>query len=1042
VPDTRPTAAQTEAIPSWNRGDVCVVAGPGSGKTRVLVDRFRWLVTEKRVPVRRILAITFTEKAAANMKRRLAEALSPQVVERASISTIHAFCARLLRENAVEAAVDPEFRVLDAWEADFELRRAIEDALNREHRDRPERVREFLRHFGSYDVPGALYSLFHALRAAGVTVEEARRTSARPDPAALRREIDDLRRRIEAMPTTGWRLEQRQALQHALDQDPFALQVNLARLKSGSPQRETLKRLRDELVPACLAAELLERRRREREWFLDALALAARLYRESKRDAGALDFADLEEGAIRLLEAHGPRLRSAFSFILMDEFQDTNPLQARLVELLRGRGNFFAVGDINQSIYGFRHADPTVFRDFREQTRESGGHVVEMVENFRSRPEILRAAQRIVAGAEGVEPQNLAAGKNFPPPSGPCVEVLTVQDPGSDEPAGREARHVAARIRALVAGGEFGYGEIAVLLRSSALVRVFEKTLREQGVPVEVTEGRGFFDAGEVNDLLAFLRAMANPRDEISLATVLRSPLAGVSDDTLVRLKAAHGALIEGVEKEVELAGFRNLFRRLRSEQDATPIDRLLVRVLGETGYEAWLWEQPGGAHRVANVRKLLALARRFQAAGLVTLSSFLDRVEGLRREEAREADARPPEQSSDAVQVMTIHAAKGLEFPAVFVASLGRGSRGDMDPAVFLPDAGVGMRWRDPETGDEHDDAIARSVVEELKRRQKEEENRLLYVAMTRAERLLVLSASFGETVKATHWLPLLQKNLELDFKTFDNQPRDVERGDIEVRLLQTDQEPAPEGPAPAAHTVQAAPIPVERPAPGDQSDAAVSATSVALFAQCPRKYYLSRYLGFSGRTREGEDHDEADETDPSVFGREVHALLAGALPGDQASEGARDLSDRFHASPLGRRASAAARVEREQGFLVVLGDRLVSGQIDLWFQEGGETVLVDYKTDQVSSDQAAVRAADYGLQLGIYALAIERLAGVPVDRAVLYFLRPDLPVEVDLDLAAARSTVEELHQAQSRIEFPLNAGPHCRRCPHFGGLCPAALE
>src|SRR5712692_5216187 len=217
----QPTPRQLEAIESWNRGDVCVVAGPGSGKTFVLVERFKWLVEVKGVPAQQILAITFTEKAAANMRRRLVESFPPsselrKAIERAYISTIHAFGGRLLRENAIEAAVDPEFRVLDQWEADFELRRAIEDALEQEYRARPERVREFLLQFGSGDVPGSLFSLYQALRAGGVTVAEA---AGRAVPLSARFEwklLRDVYDKIAILSTSGWSLKQRAALEDML----------------------------------------------------------------------------------------------------------------------------------------------------------------------------------------------------------------------------------------------------------------------------------------------------------------------------------------------------------------------------------------------------------------------------------------------------------------------------------------------------------------------------------------------------------------------------------------------------------------------------------------------------------------------------------------------------------------------------------------------------------------------------------------------------------------------------------------------------------
>ncbi|MBI3665910.1 MAG: UvrD-helicase domain-containing protein [Acidobacteria bacterium] len=1008
-----PTPKQLEAIESWGRGDVCVVAGPGSGKTLVLVERFRWLVREKKIPVRSILAITFTEKAAANMRRRLVEAFEGseerEAIERAYISTIHGFCARLLKENAIQAAVDPEFRVLDEWEADFELRRAIEETLEQEYQARAERAREFLSRFGSNDVAGSLFALYQALRAAGVKVEKAAGMGA---PVSARRRwqaLVDAYEQVASLPATTWNSEQRQCLSEALE------------------IRQRLEALAEKTMGA--------------EHF-----------------PGALDFADLEECAIGLLEKSGSRETRDFSFILMDEYQDTNPLQARLVGLLRGKGNFFAVGDINQSIYGFRHADPTVFRKYRAETEQQGGHVVPLYDNFRSRKDVLKAVARIVAAAEGIEPHELDAKKPFPEAPGPFVEVLAVHAEDSEQAMKLEALHLAVRIQEL-AGEQAGYGDFALLLRTARQVRVFEQVLRGRGIPCEVTAGQGYYEAREVNDLLCFLRVLLNPRDEISLAAVLRSPLVGASDETLLRLKLATASLIEGIEaapklpagEAAKLESFRRLLQQYRHDRDYTPLDRLLGRLLAQTGYEAWLLEQPGGPQLAANVRKFLTLARRFRAAGLASLQDFVDRVEEMRRDEAREAEAEPPEQTSDAVRLMTVHAAKGLEFPVVFLPATNHSVRDSTEGVCFSPHLGVGMRWRNPETGKSEPDAVAVAVAEERRANGREEEQRLFYVGMTRAEERLILSASFGRPPRKEHWAPNLVDNLKIDLKQIDNRARDERLGDCRFRLLQTNQEPAAE--------IREAPRPApevavdwfDRPAVSDQSDTAVSATAVALFAQCPRKYYLSRYLGFEGgversaavdREEEGDPTAEPDETDPSEFGRHVHGLLAGQIPREHGRPEALALVENFEASAWGRRAAAAARAQREQRFVICLDGRLVSGQIDLWFEEGGETVLIDYKTDQVTEAGANERALDYEIQLRLYALAVERLAGVRPGRAILYFLRPNTGLEISLEepgLEEARRKVEELFAAQSRLDFPLRVEKHCYHCPHFQGLCPA---
>jgi len=203
---------------------------------------------------------------------------------------------------------------------------------------------------------------------------------------------------------------------------------------------------------------------------------------------------------------------------------------------------------------------------------------------------------------------------------------------------------------------------------------------------------------------------------------------------------------------------------------------------------------------------------------------------------------------------------------------------------------------------------------------------------------------------------------------------------------------------------------------------------------------------------TAASDEHDnspgetEDDDTDASEFGRLVHALLARTTARENAGHEAMHLVENFEASALGRRVAQARRVEREQEFLVLLGDRgetrLLRGQIDLWFEEGGEIVVVDYKTDEVKASGAKERAQQYALQLRAYALALERIAGRRPDRAIVYLLRPDMPVEISLNSAtldAARQEIEELFRAQSSLHFPLREGQHCFQCPHFRQACPA---
>ena len=1110
VPDSTlsETAGQQEAVSSWGRGPVCVTAGPGSGKTYVLVERFRRLVTEKGVDPRRILAVTFTEKAAQNLIERLAageeDPARRQAFLRAPVSTIDAFCAGLLREHALEAELDPEFSVMEAWEETIERQRVIREVLEQSRADDPESAERFLRTFAGFDIEPHLAEIHRALCASD-TEAFARRIEVEPSLSDLIAGLEDAARRIDAPRLAAealWLGEPADAydFEHLRRLDDLA-----EHLKTLSRPREAgriLKPLRDNLLPRCRDAVAGAVHKSSREWLAETLRRVEQSYQQWKRSVSKCDYSDLERRAVRLLEKH-PRLASRFDHVLVDEYQDTNPVQAKLMELLQsGREHrartLFAVGDINQSIYGFRYAEPEVFRRFRGDIRAHGGHLVELPENHRSRPEILLAAETILSDAEGIERRSLTAAREFPPKPTPSVEVFAAHAGSSADARLREARHLAARILELKRELRLGAGsrkphwnDFAVLARRRAGLEPIAAELRRAGIPYETASGRGFFDAPEIRDLTHLLRVLVNPRDEISLASVLRSPFVGINDETLLALKTegvnldqaleifggdrdsgpseaeqpskpeeltnaapADSSLLSGIDPADtdRLVTFRRRLERLRRTRDDTAIDLLLSRAMSETGYETYLLSQPGGRHQVANVRKFLELARRQAAGTQAGFDALVSRIQEMRASKSPEAEAPVLDQSVDAVKLMTIHAAKGLEFPIVVLPALQSRPRIDAAPAGFSPAHGVGALWKDPAGGSARPDTALAAIRAEAKQREAEESNRLFYVAMTRAEEHLVLSCAFGPSGRAGYWAGAVKSKLGLDYKTLDETTQVKTLGDLRFRLFRTDRDPAVEPRADAAS--EASPVQSVEAVRGplDHSDSAVAVSAVALFAECPRRYYLSRYLGFTEDrepaaprlAHEGDEDTaaERDTPDPGELGSRVHAVLAGAAQPDPTETEVIELVRRFKESDLGRRVPPDAR--HEQDLLFSLDGRLLRGQIDLWFDDGAERVLVDYKTDRVEGEQIAERARQYALQLQLYARAIEQAAGRPPDRAVLYFLRPDTAVEVDVGAEArhaAAGVVNDFFEAQSKLRFPLQTGDHCFRCPHYQGLCPAKL-
>ncbi len=536
--------------------DTCVVAGPGSGKTTVLVAHFERLV-ESGVDPLRILAITFTEKAANNMREKLARTFQdrPEIrgkLERAYVSTVDGFCTRLLKENAVFAGVDPDFSVMDENDAFRVQRETVDDVLDAMFAEQPDRMRALLRGVATIDVGGEVLETYDAIRAAGVGIADLPGFPTPPAPD-IGPAVAELRR---LSPRT-WRLDQLAQLHEiqdhlarlveALHTSPAtALELlssfpcNLSKLRHSDRTYELLKTIKTDLLPELEYSLVTAHYADVRATLMEVFARFHHEYRRRKQSLGKLDFGDLEEYAVRLLEERPEvrqRVQNQFDRVLMDEFQDTNGLQARLVELLRAPDRFYAVGDINQSIYGFRHANPEVFREYRDSVAQRGHRVVELVANFRSREEILRAVETVAAGAAGIEARTLVAGVEFAEKSEPSVEVLAAAT------LELEAQWVAARIRELEGSlalrrGTAEFRDFALLVRNSEVLAEFTRAFDDFGIPYLVNRGKGFYESREVVDLMQLLRVVSNPRDEIAMAAVLRSPLVGVSDEALLRLKS------------------------------------------------------------------------------------------------------------------------------------------------------------------------------------------------------------------------------------------------------------------------------------------------------------------------------------------------------------------------------------------------------------------------------------------------------------------------------------------------------------------------
>src|SRR5262245_19867186 len=869
----RDTPQQAAAIAA--RGcSVALSAGAGCGKTTVLTQRFLSHLGPgpARADLTSLVAITFTERAAREMRdrirgdclKRLREA-SPadaaywlaivREMDSARISTIHSFCASLLRSHAVEAGLDPNFGLLDEMLGASFLQQSVKIGVReRLAADDPD-VAELVFEFGlarAQDLLAILVQERYRIDFAEWEPVTSRVLAQRWDerwhrvvvPLLLRdlAESEPALRTLQLLRVhdcaNAVMSERRQALLNAIPRleqanDPEDLLGSLrenARVQGGGTENDwdnddVYQDVRDTLSDFRALIDKLqallnynpEYLLRGAEMGLCALRATAKIgtfYDERKAAEGLVDFDDLLLRARNLLRDHVDvrrRIESGISLLMVDEFQDTDPIQDDIVRMLCGdgllTGKLFIVGDAKQSIYRFRRAEPRVFHNLRQKIPPAGRLPLSV--NFRSQPEILGFVNAVFDGALGPEYEPLeAAGIQLSPK--PCIEFLfsaaTADEPDdADESAParrrREGEWIASRLTQLLgdgvqrirerdpASGEFrlrqaSRRDIVILFRAMTDVRYYEEALRRHGLDYYVVGGRAFFAQQEIFDIINLCRFLDDVDDEAALVGVLRSPLFSLSDDALLALGPHPASALEvprplprpgalelrapppshlSDDDQTRIRFAAEVLSDLHEKKDRLPIAPLLNLAIDRTGYDVALLTEFLGVRKLANLRKLIEMARQFDQSGLFTLGDFVDQLRESIAHETHEALAATHPESSDVIRLMSIHQSKGLEFPIVVLADMDRPSNSQLPPARF--DSELGPLVSLPEKFGEQRGHPA-LVMHRLSEKEEDlaETQRLFYVAATRAADMLILSANLKQAGQGTSpWLKLLAERFDL---------------------------------------------------------------------------------------------------------------------------------------------------------------------------------------------------------------------------------------------------------------------------------------
>jgi ATP-dependent helicase/nuclease subunit A len=1083
VAQTRPSKEQEPAITTRGR-DIVVTAGAGTGKTRTLVARYLSLLAEG-LPLRSIIAITFTRKAAREMRNRVRDTVRRYLegsdlgaeererwqslysqLDAARIGTIHSLCTEILRSHPAEARVDPRFEVLEEGQVNILRLQAVNEALAWAADDEQaaalfglmgERILRITLEGllgGRLDAQEVLGSIPGDLMGHWRQALEERQTQllsgleARPEwseavEVLLGNAADDPEDLAEI---------QRQGAVAALEvaegslPDQLASLVRLSDISLSGGRQAAWPGGKEQLGEVKSALRTLRELWKEEAELL-TLALnpldeglaatypalratfefACDRYSAFRRERNALDFDDLERGALTLLQDNmsiRSRWQDDVRALLVDEFQDTNSRQRDLIALLNGEGEkLFIVGDAKQSIYRFRGADVTVFRAERERIVQEGGAGIPLHRSFRAHRDLiagLNALLEPVLGEEDpsrpwVEPfapldyHREEPGSGFAPPH---VELHLTVGAKSRGALDRAANALAARLLSLMGSdlevwGEgatrpLDYGDIAVLCRASTSFNSYEDALERAGIPFLTVAGRGFYRRPEIRDLLNGLQALADPTDDLALVGLLRSPGMGLSDAELYDLREKRGE--DGSSPPLwdvlqEAGGHASraaeLIRSLHDQVGRSPVADVLKGLLDGTGYRAALLET-GGARAARNVDKLLADGH---ASGITGVGEFLEYVQGLRDSGTREGEARAT--AEGAVQIMTVHQAKGLEFPVVVLGDATRGPHGG-GSLLVQPRLGVLVGLKD----EEKNQPAAFLLGREIDRDQDEaESDRLLYVAATRAREKLILSACIGltrdgEVGKPSGWMGRLAEPLGLTGTEvgYDEEGSgaiqlDLRAGIIPVACTIYEPQHPWEQVAPELKTVRERPVELPPPllAPIEPGQEQVDAETAGQERDPPQRVW--RVVPAVKRPR----------APAWVVGSLVHEALAawrfpdggfelwaeararghGITDADQLVDAVRQsrrLLERFQTHPLFEEMDGADRRLHEVPYTVVVDDRPESGIIDALYQQDGTWTMVEFKTDRVQDQVQLDRLLaedDYLAQVERYVSAAEGLLG-----------------------------------------------------------------
>ncbi len=1163
------TDEQAQAVNDLDH-DIVLGAGAGSGKTRVLVSRFIRLLSQKRAEVDQIMALTFTKKAAAEMQERIRKEIIKREesadsfehkkywyqqklnLNQATIATFHSFASNILRQYPVISEVDPEFQVLEENEAfdllDETISEVIEEGLNEEK----DNVMKLVRTYNLYPLADKLISIYREMRKDNLAVEklieltfqslEDSRAERERTKQELIQMVEGLINKFETEGASGKTVQKMEDLKvkwptlkeklHKavdLDQSIFADVIGIKDIIKNNLS-SNLNAHATEIKDMLKSSEfqslfIIEQAEQIIRPLTEVISLIEEKYTNKKEANSFLDFYDLQDRLIKVLksnEALIENLNDQFKYIMVDEFQDNNPVQEEIIELLGQNPeiNIFLVGDPKQSIYRFRGADVRVFNRQKQVIQKRNGEIYKLSKNFRSRPSILRFVnflfEQILENDPGIEYQKLTSFRNE---QAEDLELNLIaakeldKSLSSDELRELEAAVLAERTAEIIDNEDYLIREgenkrkvqpedISYLFQALSNVELYEEALLKRNIAVNVVNGRGFYEQQAVIDIINLIKVIENNYRDFELTGLLRSPFCGLNDNEIYKVNKNKSEylwdyLLENELTELEtkkrkyLQEFIQKIEKARRLRDVKNPYDLIKELITACNYREALKADHNYKQQWANLDKVLYQIKDLYQKRNCSLKEVLDFFQKNRDNETREGQAELKSKEG-AVQLMSVHQAKGLEFPVVIIPDIQRKliHHNNIPDILINQERGLGIKVN-TNNGNQ-----GTPLYNELKEWEIEmelyEKIRLLYVAMTRAEDKLILSGytknnrktNFEDSKSWLDWLAAylgknsFDKSEEICFN-YDNEELKLKVNLIKNQELKTEDSVQSESESQELtisdwndeenwEELNSKIKPIKTISQEHKEE--ISVTGLLEYERCPRLYYLRYIKNIPSldelAVKKGQKEYKDNFMDPLKKGLIIHRLyeLAGleADPGEYIEQ----VITEMNYSEIGTeekaelidilksyqnreknyltKQSELAKTYHEKQFTLNFPQFYLRGTIDnIYVYDDKQLEIIDFKTNNITKEEVEEKSREYKLQLESYCLAASNLFSVDSIKYRIEYLTPATNFSESLQKEDIKQIQQKITSLGNKIadstakeDFKVKQGKNCEYCM-YGKLC-----